>query len=156
MPRSAKSAQVNSFQFARGTKHQHLQCITIGFISAAILLTFFYSSVMNTSNFVPSLQYFSREDLIKKFVSTKANSNMIDVDEIVIKPKEDSAKQIAKAKEEYERNINNNKECYKLKKSIENVIFFDDIEKTPPKPDKSIFFIDTTCYDDPRVQMNSR
>lgn len=131
------------------------------------MLTLFYSSVMSSSNFVPSLKSFSRKDFDKSVQSAKDNSDTEIVNKNVNKPNQDSAKTIneknaekakeeAKAKEEYIKKINTGKECYKLKKSIGNVIFFDDIEKTPPKLDRSIFFIDTTCYDDPRVQMNSR
>lgn len=54
------------------------------------------------------------------------------------------------------KTINAAKECYKLRNSAENVQILDDIEKTPPKPDKSIFFIDTTCYDESRVTLNAR
>lgn len=54
------------------------------------------------------------------------------------------------------KTINAAKECYKLRNSAENLQILDDIEKTPPKPDKSIFFIDTTCYDESRVTLNAR
>lgn len=48
------------------------------------------------------------------------------------------------------------RECYTLKESDESVQLFDDIEKFPPKPDKSIFFIESTCLNSTRFKMNAR
>lgn len=48
------------------------------------------------------------------------------------------------------------KECYTVKEPDESVQLFDDFEKIPPKPDKSIFFIVTTCLNSTRVEMNAR
>lgn len=48
------------------------------------------------------------------------------------------------------------RQCYTLKESDHNVQLFDDIEKFPPKPDKSIFFIDSTCLKSTRVDLNAR
>lgn len=48
------------------------------------------------------------------------------------------------------------RECYRMKEAEANLQLFDDIEKSPPKPDKSIFFIHTTCLNSTRVTMNAR
>lgn len=48
------------------------------------------------------------------------------------------------------------RECYRMREADANLQLFDDIEKSPPKPDKSIFFIHTTCLNSTRVTMNAR
>lgn len=52
--------------------------------------------------------------------------------------------------------IKTNTECYQIKNSVKNLNLLDDIETSPPKLDKSIFFIDTSCYTESRVALNAR
>lgn len=49
------------------------------------------------------------------------------------------------------------KKCYEIDESgADDIKWLDDIEKIPPKPDKSIFFIDITCLGSKRVTLNAR
>lgn len=58
-------------------------------------------------------------------------------------------------KEELDR-INAAKQCYQFKESSPNVQLLNDLEDPPPKPDKSIFFVITTCVNDSRVTLKAR
>lgn len=49
------------------------------------------------------------------------------------------------------------RECYRIKEHDERLVFLDDILQSPPKPDKAIFFINTSCAKNgSRVTLNSR
>lgn len=52
--------------------------------------------------------------------------------------------------------INAAKKCYRMNESDSNLQLLDDIENPPPKPDKSIFFIDTTCLSSSPITLNAR
>lgn len=48
------------------------------------------------------------------------------------------------------------KQCFKLENPPENVQLIVDLEKSPPKTNRSIFFVLTTCLKTSRVAMSAR
>lgn len=52
--------------------------------------------------------------------------------------------------------INAAKQCYKLKNPDQNLQLLNDLENPPPKPDKSIFFVITTCSNTSHVSLTAR
>lgn len=58
-------------------------------------------------------------------------------------------------KEQLEK-IQRDRTCYEVNDSIEKVQFLDDIENPPPKPDKSIFFVSTSCVNDAQITLTAR
>lgn len=48
------------------------------------------------------------------------------------------------------------KKCYGLKTQNGNLVLLEDIMKAPPKPDKNIFFHDTSCSENGRIKLSMR
>lgn len=66
------------------------------------------------------------------------------------KPPKETPQQMA------ERFLRESKKCYDLKIQDKNLVLLDDIMKAPPQPDNNIFFHDTTCSGNGRINFNMR
>lgn len=52
--------------------------------------------------------------------------------------------------------INEANQCYKVTNSFKNLQLFEDIDKSPQKPDKTIFFTILSCINTTRITLTAR